>query len=157
MAATKIKWSSLLNIAELEFVPEAPKILPVADELIQTIAWLTAATRHDRRLLRCDENGALLVGDAWSNLNVLESEALYPEPGTADSQDFVVANKGILIATSTEMVLIQFTRIEGGDYELIFVPPASLYWYPHPTFNVMASTVPAATGTASYVGAMSFG
>ncbi|GAI19746.1 unnamed protein product, partial [marine sediment metagenome] len=81
MNAIKIKWSSLLNLTELEFVPAPPKVLEVSAELVQAIAWLTAATGHDRKLLRCTENGALLVADPWSLLSVVETCEMYSYNG----------------------------------------------------------------------------
>ena len=52
MAVYKIKWNSLLHITDLEFTPDEPKELKITDELVQSISWLTGATRHDRKLLR---------------------------------------------------------------------------------------------------------
>lgn len=152
MAAFKIKWSSLLNISELEFIPEAPKVLTVSDELVQSLSWLTGCTTHDRRLLRCDENGALLTNDAWSNLAVVENDELHPDDGTPDVFTATIKNKGVLVASSTLIVKLSFVRVSGGDAESFYVPPNSYYWYPHSTYSVTATVVPATGGMASYVG-----
>ncbi|MBA7621476.1 hypothetical protein ES703_28838 [subsurface metagenome] len=156
MAALRLKWSSLLNLTELDFEPEPPKVLKVSDELLQTISWLTGATKHDRRLLRCDENGALLIADAWSLLNQLATDELYPDTRTPDSTGALAVNKGVLIATSTQIVKISFVRVSGGDAEHIYIPADCLYWYPHPTYSVTATIVPEPGGTASYIGITTF-
>lgn len=157
MPAIQIKWSSLLNITDLEFIPEAPKVLKVSDEMIQTISWLTAATGHDRRLLRCDEHGALLVGDAWSLLAVVENDELHPDNVAPDTFTATKANKGVLVASSTLIVKLSFVRVKDEAAEHIYVPPETLYWYPHPTYSVVATCVPASGGSASYVGITTLG
>jgi len=156
MAAIKIKWSSLLNLTELEFVPEAPKVLSVSDELIQTISWLTAATGHNRLILRCTEQGALLVADAWSGLASVETDELHPAAGGADSDTPTSVHRGVLIATSTQIVRISFVRKSGGLAEHYYVPPESYYWFPCAVLTVTATVVPVGTGTASYVGVTYF-
>lgn len=156
MPAVQLKWSSLLNLTELEFIPKAPSVLKVTDELGQTISWLTGATGHDRRLLRCDENGALLVGNGWDNLSVAETDELHPAPNVPDSFTAAKANKGVLIATSTELIKIRLVRVSGGDAEDIYLPPAWLYWYPHTIYSVTVGVVPADSGSASYVGVTTF-
>jgi len=152
MTVVRLKWSSLLNIADLEFIPEPPKVLTVTDELLQTIAWLTGATGHDRRLLRCNDLGALLVGNAWDNLGSVEVDELYPQSGSPDTWTRTPDNKGVLIATSTEIIMIDFYRFANGDYERLYLPPGYLYFYPHKTYKVIIATVPYTGGTASYVG-----
>lgn len=156
MPAIKLKWSSLLNLIDLEFEPDAPKVLSVSDELLQCISWLTGATRHDRRLIRCDENGALLVGDAWSLLNQVATDELYPDDATPDTTGALAANAGVLIATSTQIVKLSFVRISGGAAEDVYLPPDYLYWYPNSTYSVTATVVPASGGTASYVGVTTY-
>lgn len=156
MTAFRIKWSSLLNISELEFIPEAPKVLTVTDELLQAISWLTGATTHDRRFLRCDENGALLTNDGWSNLAVIENGELHPDSGVPDSVVCTCPNKGVLAATSTMIIKLSFVRVQGGDAEHFYVPPASYFWYPHTTYSVTATVVPSTGGTASYIGLTAF-
>ena len=156
MAAYKIKWSSLLHLTELEFIPEAPKQLTVSDELIQSLSWLTAATKHDRKLLRCDENGALLIADAWSLLNSVETDELYPQASTPDTYTAVKANKGVLITTSTQIIMVDFYQVIDTDYERVYLPANCLYWYPHKTAKVIIATVPYATGTESYVGVTAY-
>lgn len=148
----KIKWSNLFNMPELDFEPAPPRELILSDELSQSLAWLTAATKHDRRLLRCTDNGSLLVTDAWSGLNVIETDELYPQSGTTDTATATVANCGVLISTSTQLVKCTFVRVSGGDSEDIYVPPNQYYWYPFPTYSVTVAVVPDPGGTASYVG-----
>jgi len=148
----KIRWSNKLNLPEVEFIPDPPSLLSVPDEVLQVISWLTAFTGHDRRLLRCDDNGALLVTDPWSNMNEVETGELYPDAATPDTVVCVCANKGVLVATSTQIVKITFVRISGGASENIYLPPSALYFFPHPVYSVTATVVPAVTGTASYVG-----
>ena len=156
MAVKRLKWSSLLHLTELEFEPDEPKQFTVSDELVMTISWLTGATKHDRKLIRCDENGALLIADAWSLLAVVETDELYPNAGSPD--DFVAAaeNKGVLCATSTQIVCLVFQRVTGGATETIYVPPETLYWYPKSVAKVTAVVVPAGAGTASYIGITTF-
>lgn len=156
MAATKIRWSSILQLTELEFIPEAPKELAVSDELVQSLSWLTGATRHDRRFLRCDENGALLISDPWALFNSVETDELYPYSANEDTYISTVPNKGVLVSSSTEIIKVGFVRVEGGDTEWVYVPPAMLYWYPYPTYSVTVHCVPDPNGTASYVGITAF-
>lgn len=157
MPARKIKWSSLLHLTELEFIPEAPKVLEVSDELLQTISWLTGATGHDRRLLRCDENGALLVAVPWSLLSVVETDELHPVSTITDTFTHTPINKGVLIATSTQLVKLSIKQTVGAAAEVIYVPPAWLYWYPHTVYSIEAAVVPDPNGTASYIGITAFG
>ena len=152
MAIYRIKWSELLHLTELEFIPEQPTVLKISDEMIQAISWLTAATRHDRKLLRCNEQGALLTGNAWDNLTEVETDELHPAATVPDTFTATVENKGVLVATSTEIVQIDFVDVAGGDANTIYLPPNYLYFYPRSTYSVTATVVPAATGDASYVG-----
>lgn len=156
MLAVKIKWSSLLHLTELEFIPEAPKILSVSDELLQTISWLTGATGHDRKLLRCTEHGALLVADPWSLLSVVETDELYPASGSPDTFTATKPNKGILITTSTVIVKATIVRVSGGALEVIYVPANWLYWYPHIVYSITLAVVPDPAGSASYAGITAF-
>lgn len=152
MAVHKLKWSQLLNITELEFIPEAPKALSVSDELMQTLSWLTAVTGHDRRLLRCDDNGALLVGDPWSLLAVVENDTLYPVSGTPDTFTATVPNKGVLLATAANIVKASIRRVSGGDIEIIYLPLDWLYWYPHKVYSIEAAVIPDPGGSDNWVG-----
>jgi hypothetical protein len=156
MAEHKIKWTDLLFLSELEFIGDVPKALVVTDELQQAISFLTGATNHDRKLLRCDENGALLIANAWSNLVSVETDELYPQSMTPDSFVATVKNKGVLVGTSLQLISASFVRVAGGVAEVIYIPPYYEYWYPHPTYSVTVSTVPATGGTASYVGITAF-
>jgi len=150
--SVKIKWSNLFNMSELDFEPAPPRELVLSDELSQTLAWLTAATRHDRKLLRCDNNGSLLVTDAWSGLNVAEQDELYPESASTDTATATKPNVGALVSASDQLVKITFVRVSGGDTEVVYVPPYQYYWYPFKTYSIVAAVVPDPGGTASYVG-----
>lgn len=156
MAAVKIKWSTLLHLTELEFIPEAPKVLTISDELLQTISWLTAATGSDRRLLRCDENGALLVADPWSLLAVVENDSLYPVSGTPDTFTATKPNKGVLIATAGSFCKLTIKRVSGGADEIIYLPVGWLYWYPHKVYSIVGTVVPDPNGTAVWLGITAF-
>lgn len=152
MAAIQIRWSTLFKLTELEFVPEAPKVLKVLDELQQSIAWLTAATGYDRKLLRCTEQGALLTAGGWSNLAEVETHEAAPASGVPDVFNCTVSNKGVLLATSTGIVLVKFRRTGQTATEDIYLPPEWLFWYPYSVDRVTIEAVPAATGGVSYVG-----
>lgn len=152
MPAFKIKWSTLLHLTELEFEPEAPKVLSVSDELLQAISWLTACTGHDRRLLRCTEDGALLTADAWSLLDSVETDELNPASDSPDTFTAIKANKGVLIATSTQLIKATIVRVSGGDSEVIYIPPGWLYWYSHKVYSVVVSVVPHDAAWSTYVG-----
>jgi len=156
MGVKRIKWNSLLRYAELEFDPEPPKTLEVTDELGQSLSWLTAATRQDRRLLRCTEQGALLVADAWIGLNSCQTAELYPQDGTPDTVVATTEHLGVLISTSTQLVKISFVRKSGEDAEDYYVPPDSYYWYPHSVYSVTATVVPVSGGTATYLGVVCY-
>lgn len=156
MAAKKIKWINLLHLTELEFDPEEPKQLSVSDELVMSISWLTGCTKHDRKLIRCDENGALLIADAWSLLTVSENDELYPLQDQSDTTPALAENKGVLVATSTVIVKLSFIRVQGGATESVYVPPETLYWYGKSVYTVTAFLVPADSETASYVGVTTF-
>lgn len=152
MARTRLKWSSLLRLTELDFRPDFPTELSVLDEVMAVISWLTACTNQDRRLLRCTPQGALLTGNAWDLLTAVESKELYPEGGTPDYFITTKNNNGVLVATSTQLVRMMFRRKTGADAEPIYLPPNCLYFFPYSVYQVHAYTVPDDTGTASYVG-----
>ena len=156
MAVYQITWKSLLNLTELEFKPERPQKLKMTDEVIQTIAWLTGATPHDRRLLRCDDNGALLTADAWSNLNSVEVDELVTSPPSGDTYTATVANKGVLLAVSGSAIKAVFARVQGGDYETIYIAKNWLYWYPHSMYSVIVFSIGGAGGDAALVGVTAF-
>lgn len=154
--AIRIKWSSLLQLDELEFIPDPPKVLEIDDKLLQSISWLTAATRHNRKLLRCDENGALLVTEPWNGLNSVEAverEVVYETRGTYTP---TVEHKGILVTTGLYMVKVEFTRIGASISEDTFVPASSYYWYPHPCTTMDIWLVPTDSGNDTFVGLTAF-
>lgn len=152
MATFKIKWSNLLNMAELDFAVGAPTALTLTDEAVIAFSLLTAATRHDRRLVRCDDNGALLHSDAWNGLSTVETDELSPTDGTPDTFTATTNNSGVLISTDDEIVKIDFYQVSGLLADTVYVPADSYYWYPHSTHTVVVTVVPASGGTASYVG-----
>lgn len=142
MPTMKISWNSLLNISELDFDGTPPASLKLSDELSFTLSILTGATRHDRKLLRCDENGALLVSDPWNDLTVVESDELLISNGVADSFVASVANKGVLLATQLYMIEARFVRVSGGAEEIIYIAPDQMFWYPGPVYSVEVDDVP---------------
>lgn len=154
--AVKIRWSNLLNITDLDFIPGPPDDLILSDEIMQVISWLTAATLHDRRLLRCTQQGALLIANAWDNMGVAENDELHPDNGTPDSFTATKDNKGVLVTGSTQIVKVGFVRVASGATENIYVPPGGEYFYPHKTYSVTTTVVPTSGGTASYVGITAF-
>lgn len=156
MAAFRLKWNSLLRLSELEFTPQAPTILNLTDELDQSISWLTAATREDRRLLRCDSNGALLVNGGWNLFNSVEVAELYPSHLSPETYTPTVKNKGVLVATGTLVVKVGFLRVQGGVTEWVYIPAQTLYWYPNSVYSVIVHCVPDPGGDASYVGVTAF-
>lgn len=156
MAAKRLQWNSLLHLPELKFEPEELKQLVVSDELVMAISWLTGATNHDRKLLRCDENGALLIADSWSLLTVVENDELYPDTNDPDETAALAENKGVLVATSTVIVKLSFQRVFEGVEEHIYIPPETLYWYPKSVYIVTATLVPVGSETGSYVGITTF-
>lgn len=156
MGVHKLQWSNLFRLTELTFIPDEPKQLTVNDEITMSISWLTAATKHDRKLLRCNEQGALLVAEPWSLLTSVELEALYPAPAASETFTVTKENNGVLIATSTQIVRVGFKRIIDGDYEYVYLPNGALYWFPNPVYQVFADTVPTGFGVASFVGVTTF-
>lgn len=152
MGVKRLKWNSLLRYAELEFEPQAPKVLEVTDELVQSLSWLTAATKQDRRLVRCTEQGALLVADAWSGLISVESAELYTGTNGTSSDIPTKVHKGVLFVTSTEVIQLRIQRTVAEVYEYYYVPPASYYWYPHSIYKITLIKFPDVGGTPSYIG-----
>jgi len=156
MAAIQIRWSSLFNLADIEFIPSAPHELKISDEINQSIAWLTGVTRHDRRLLRCNEQGGLLVGNSWDNLSEVETDELIAATDTPDSFVASEPNQGILVTTSDEMIKASFVKVSGVAAEVIYLAAETMYWYPHSTYSVTVYNVPADGGTDSYIGISTF-
>lgn len=156
MSKIRLLWNSFMRLSELEFKPALPAEQEVSDEIALTISWLTGATNHDRKLIRCDENGAMLINNAWSLLSSVEVDELYPADGSPDTYVATVLNKGVLIATSTQIVKVGFIRVAGGSDENVYLPANCLYFFPNPTYSVTATVIPATGGTASYVGVTAF-
>lgn len=154
--AIKIKWNSLLRLTELEFTPAPPNVLTITDELLQSISWLTAATKHDRKLLRCDENGALLITDAWNGFSSVEVRELTPEQNNPSTFTPSVEHKGILIATGEDIIKASFKRVGTSVYEHTYIPAHSFYWYAHFCIDIIITSVPVDNSTPSYVGAVAF-
>lgn len=156
MAPTQISWHSLLNFPELDFDPSPPAKLTLSDTLSLSLAILTAATRDKRLILRCNDAGALLVGNSWDNLSVVETDELYPESASTDSFTATATNAGVLISTAAQLVKATIVRVSGGDTEVIYVSPYTMYYFPHQTYSVTLAVVPDPNGTASYVGITAF-
>jgi hypothetical protein len=156
MPAYKIKWSDLLFLSELEFIGDAPKELVLTNELLQVVAFLTGATGHDRRFLRCNDNGALLVGNAWDNLVVAENDELYILDYVPDTFVATKPNKGVLVAPRQYLIKATFIRVQGGYQESIYVPPYCLFYYPHSVYSIIADCVPSGAGMNTYVGITTF-
>ncbi len=156
MSRVKISWSSLLNLSELEFVPAPPLRLILSDDIAFSLAILTAATRHDRKMLRCDSNGALLVSEPWNGLVAVETDELMVNAGSADSFTATVANKGVLLATTGKITSAAFVKVSGGSSEVILIAPDSNFWYAGPVYSVTVDDVPAGAGYTFYVGVTTF-
>lgn len=152
----RVSWSSLLQITELDFTPEAPKVLKMDDKLLQAISWLTACNRHERKLLRCDENGALLFTDAWNGFNSVEVAEKEPETSAPKTYTPTVEHKGILISTAAYLIKLSFKRTGTTVYEHTFVPAASFYWYPHSCVDVVISLVPLDADNSCIVGVTAY-
>ena len=152
MAAKRIKWNSLLRYAELQFEPDEQPKLTISDEIVQSLSWLTGATRQDRRLLRCTEQGALLVADAWGGLNSVETDELYPQSASTDTFTASVENIAVLIATSTQLVVLSIVRKSGVAAEVYYVPANSYFFFPYAVYSITAAVVPDPGGAASYLG-----
>ncbi len=156
MASVRLKWSSLLSIPELDFVDAAPSVIAVSDELQLTLAWLTAATKSERKLLRCDNNGALLISDAWNGLNSAETDQLFVASSSADTFTASIENCGCLISTGIYLAKIFFYRVSGVLADTVHVPGDSFYWYPHTVHTVTAQTVSHASGPDSSIGVTTY-
>ncbi len=156
MPALRIKWSNLLTIPELDIIGSLPRDMPLADEIVQTIAWLTGVNRTERKFLKCDILGAMLVSDAWNLFNAVEAALLEPTDSTEDSHTFTTANLGVLISTHTKLVRVEFERVSGVSADIVYVPPNNYYWYPHETYLVKGQTVPHALGGTTLIGLTAF-
>lgn len=152
MTSARIKWNSLLNLTDIEIVPEPLKTLNISDELIQALSWLTAATNHDRKLVRCTEQGAILIGNAWDLLQSVETDELYAESDSPDTFTATVANKGVLISVGAYLVKVTVVRKSGGDEESFYLPADSMYFFPNTVYTVTVTCVPPTGGDATYVG-----
>lgn len=148
MAAKRLKWTNLLHLTELQFEPDEPKQLTVSDELIMTISWLTAATKHDRKLLRCDDNGALLTTNPWSLLVAVENNVLNFSYQSPDTYTRTLENKGVLCAVGDKLTKLDFVRVEDGAAETFYIPANWLYFYPHPTYSVTAEVIAGVAGAS---------
>lgn len=156
MPAIQIRWSTLFKLTELDFIPDPPSVLKVSDELIQAISWLTGATGHDRRLLRCTDDGALLVADAWSNYTAGATVYLDPESGSTAIIEGVCDCVGVLVSTGSQIIKATFVKEFNGSGEDIYIPADYAYWYPHAVYSVEVAVVPDPNGTASNVGVTTF-
>ncbi len=156
MSPIRVTWSRLLNLSELELDTGSLPDLSLSNEIAFSLSILTAATRRDRKLLRCDDNGVLLVGDPWTGLISVETDVLYVNAGSADSFTASVANKGVLIATPTYVVQASIVRISGGAAEVVMISPHQNFWFPGPVYSVEVDDVPAGATDTFYVGITAF-
>lgn len=156
MSPIRVTWSQLLNLTELGFDSGSMPDLSLSNEIGFSLSILTAATRRDRKLLRCDNNGVLLVGDPWTGLISVETDELYVNAGSADSFTASVANKGVLIATPGYLVKVSVVGVSGGDAEVINIAPYQNFWFPGPVYSVEADDVPAGATDTFYVGITAF-
>ncbi len=146
----------MLRLTELEFVPEPPKVIKMSDELIQTLSWLTAATNYDRKFLRCNAFGALLVGNAWDNMVTIEDQELNPLSGTPANWGANVEHSGVLIATGTQAVKIYIILADQVTTETFYLSAQQTYFFPHYIFGITIYVVPDPGGTTSYVGVTTY-
>lgn len=156
MGSVKLKWSSLLSIPELDFGDNLPAALTVSDELQLTLAWLTGATQSERKLLRCDNNGALLISDAWNGMNSVQIDELAVSASTDDTFTSTEENRGCLISTGLYLTKAIFYRVSGIISDTIYVPGDSFYWYPHKVATVICETVPHVSGPGNVIGVTTF-
>lgn len=156
MASIMLKWSNLFNMTELDFEGAFPPVMTVEEDIQIALAWLTAADRTERKLVRCDSLGALLVSDPWNGFNPAAAGILEVDNSTEDTVTFTADNLGVLVATDDGVVQVFFKRILGGADEEVYIPGHSMYWYPHPCYSVRARCVPYATGGAFVHGVTAF-
>ncbi len=156
MAPIRISWNLLLNLTELGFDLGSLPELSLSNEIGFSLSILTAATRRDRKLLRCDNNGVLLVGDPWTGLISVETDELYVNAGTADSFTASVENKGVLIATPSYLVKASMIRTAGGTAEVVYIAPYQGFWFPGPVYSIEVDDVPAGATDSFYVGITAF-
>ncbi len=156
MAPIRITWNSLLNVTELNFVPGPPTSLQLSDEIVFSLSIMTAATRRDRKILRCDSNGVLLVGDPWNGLIAVENDDLVVSSGAADSFIASVENKGVLVATTAYITRTTFVRVSGGSSEVILIAPETNFWYTGPVYSVTVDDTPSGQNYSFFVGITAF-
>jgi len=156
MAIRALKWSNLLKLTELDFEPDISALLTISDEVLQVISWLTATTGFDRRLLRCTQQGALLIARPWSMMNIVANGELYPDTDSPAQSAALAANNGVLFATSSVIIKLGVKRTADLTYEYIYVPANSFHWIPYPCYQLIATLVPEDAATATYVGYTTF-
>lgn len=156
MASLMLKWSNLFNMPEVDFEGVFPPKITVEEDIQLTIAWLTAADRHNRKLLRCDALGALLMSDPWNGFNSVETGTLEVDDSTADTVTFTTGNVGVLISTGANLVKLTFKRVNGGADEVFYAPHSAYFWYPHPCYSVVGRCEPYTTGGAAVHGVTAF-
>lgn len=152
MPPTRITWSRLLDISGVGFEPQPPASLKLSDEIAFSLSILTGATRHDRKLLRCDENGSLLVGNPWDGLTVVENDELIITTGAADSFTATTENKGVLVSTINLLIEARFRRVASGITEIIYIAPNQMFWYPGLVYSVEVDDVPEGGNITTVVG-----
>lgn len=156
MSPVRIKWTSLLKMTDLDMEGDFPRDLMLEDTMQLSLAWLTAINRTERKLLRCDGNGALLLSDPWNGFISVEEAINEVANSTEDTVTWTTANQGILISTGVNLVHTFFKRVNGGDDEAVYIPADSFYWFPHSCYSVRMRCVPYPTGGAAVHGLTAF-
>ena len=156
MATFALKWSSLFNMPEIEFEGAFPSKITVEEDIQITLAWLTAADRTERKLVRCDSLGGLLFSDAWNGFNPVETGEITVSNSTEDVITFTVANQGVLVSTGANLLQLFFKRVASGDDEEVYIPGLSTFWFPHPVYSVRARCVPYVSGGYSVHGVTAY-
>lgn len=156
MAQLKLKWNTLFNMPELDFEGDFPATVTIPDNIQLTLAWLTGATRSQRKLIRCDENGALLFSQPWNGLITSNADILEVGNSSEDTATFTFPNNGVLVATGANLLQAFFKRANGADDEEVFIPSRSYYWFPGNVYSVRGRCVPYTTGGDAVHGATAF-
>ena len=126
-----IKWSNLLSTEGIDYIPEPHGVLKVSDDISHSIAFMTAATRHDRKMIQCNEHGAMLVGNPWDNLTSVARAIIGISEGIAYEYDYVDDNVGTLFASSDLLLNICYKRTPASDIERMLLPANSMVFVPY--------------------------
>lgn len=156
MSPVKIKWGSLMNIPDLDMEGDGPRDLVLEDKIQVSLAWLTALSRSERKLVRCDALGALLMSDPWNGLNPVDNGTNEVTANVEDTVIWTQENKGTLISTGQYLVQVFFRRVVGAADEIVYIPGSAMYWFPHSLYSIRMRTVPYATGGTAVHGLTAF-